>query len=139
MKIDDGKRTLTVAEASQSGAGTPAQILVGVLFFSLFNYSARRTDHSSNTYVSCPIRLSLGSLGRKWALLILRDIAFLHDLTFSEILHRNTGLTPRALSLRLRDLQEEGVIERVVDRDDNRKIHYRLTKQGRDVVPILTA
>jgi DNA-binding HxlR family transcriptional regulator len=87
----------------------------------------------------CPIRLSLGCLGRKWALLILRDIAFLHDLTFSQILQRNSGLTPRALSIRLSDLQKEGVIERMVDDADNRKVHYRLTRQGRDVVPILTA
>lgn len=90
-------------------------------------------------YESCPIRLSLGCLGKKWALLILRDIAFLHSLTFSEILHRNTGLTPRALSIRLKELQKEGVIDRVVDDHDNRKVHYRLTRQGRDVVPILTA
>jgi DNA-binding HxlR family transcriptional regulator len=88
---------------------------------------------------SCPIRLTLGSLGRKWAFLILRDIAFRCDQTFSELLQRNSGLTPRALSIRLRDLKEEGVIERIVDDADNRKVHYRLTRQGRDVVPILTA
>lgn len=41
--------------------------------------------------------------------------------------------------MRLRDLQEEGVIERVEDHDDSRKVHYRLTKQGMDVVPVLTA
>ena len=87
----------------------------------------------------CPIRLSLGCLGRKWALIILRDIAFLHDQTFTEILQRNSGLTPRALSIRLRDLQKEGVIERIVDRVDTRKVHYRLTPQGRDVIPVLTA
>lgn len=90
-------------------------------------------------YESCPIRLSLGSLGRKWALPVLRDVAFMHDVTFGQILHQNSGLTPRVLSMRLRDLQNEGVIERVVDSDDNRKVHYRLTKQGRDVVPVLTA
>lgn len=90
-------------------------------------------------FESCPIRLSLGCLGRKWALPILRDIAFKHDLTFSMILHENSGLTPRVLSMRLRDLQKEGVIERVEDPDDNRKVHYRLTKQGMDVVPVLTA
>jgi DNA-binding HxlR family transcriptional regulator len=33
----------------------------------------------------------------------------------------------------------EGVIERVVDMDDNRKTHYKLTIQGRNAVPILTA
>jgi len=90
-------------------------------------------------FESCPIRSSLGCLGRKWALIVLRDIAFLRDQTFSQLLQRNSGLTPRALSIRLRDLQKEGVIERIVDPADNRKVHYRLTRQGRDVVPILTA
>lgn len=90
-------------------------------------------------FESCPIRLSLGCLGKKWALIILRDIAFLRDQTFSQILQRNSGLTPRALSIRLRDLQREGLIDRVGDRADNRKVHYQLTQQGRDIVPILTA
>ena len=92
-------------------------------------------------FKSCPIRtsLDLGCLGRKWALIVLRDVAFSRDVTFSQILHKNSGLTPRALSIRLRDLQGEGVIERVADAVDNRKVHYRLTRQGEDVVPILTA
>jgi DNA-binding HxlR family transcriptional regulator len=92
-------------------------------------------------FESCPIRTSLdfGCLGRKWALIVLRDVAFSRDITFSQILRKNSGLTPRALSIRLRDLQKEGVIERVADAVDNRKVHYRLTRQGEDVVPILTA
>jgi DNA-binding HxlR family transcriptional regulator len=92
-------------------------------------------------FESCPIRtsLDLGCLGRKWALIVLRDVAFSRDVTFSQILRKNSGLTPRALSIRLRDLQREGVIERAPDALDNRKSHYRLTRQGDDVVPILTA
>ncbi len=87
----------------------------------------------------CPIRASLGCLGRKWALLVLRDIAFQRDVTFSQILKRNKGMTPRVLSMRLRDLQREGVIQRFEDPNDQRKVHYRLTRQGEDIVPILTA
>jgi DNA-binding HxlR family transcriptional regulator len=96
---------------------------------------------SSVPFKSCPIRMSLdlGYLGRKWALIILRDVAFSRDMTFGQILRKNSGLTPRALSMRLRDLRKEGVIERVADRTDSRKVHYRLTKQGEDAVPILTA
>jgi DNA-binding MarR family transcriptional regulator len=41
--------------------------------------------------------------------------------------------------MRLRNLQEEGVIERIVDSADYRKVHYRLTEQGQDVIPVLTA
>jgi DNA-binding HxlR family transcriptional regulator len=83
--------------------------------------------------------MSLGCLGKKWALIILRDIAFLRDQSFSQILQRNSGLTPRALSIRLRDLRREGVIERIADSADNRRAYYRLTRRGQDVVPVLTA
>ena len=103
--------------------------------------SSKEPIRSRVPFKSCPIRTSLhlGCLGRKWALIVLRDVAFSRDATFSQILRKNPGLTPRALSIRLRDLQREGVIERVADAVDNRKVHYRLTKQGEDVVPILTA
>jgi DNA-binding HxlR family transcriptional regulator len=88
---------------------------------------------------ACPIRISLGVLGRKWALVVLRDIAFRPDSSFVQILHRTKGLTPRVLSLRLRELRNEEIIEKVADPHDERRSHYRLTEKGRDAVPILTA
>lgn len=87
----------------------------------------------------CPIRASLGVFGRKWALLVLRDVAFFRAMSFGQILHRNPGMTPRVLSMRLRDLQKEGVIERIEDPNDKRSVRYHLTTKGDDVVPILTA
>lgn len=90
-------------------------------------------------YEKCPVSLSLSVLGRKWALEIIRDLAIYHDLSFNQILHRNSGLTARELSFRLRDLRKEGVISRKRDESDRRKVHYRLTKQGEDAAPILTA
>jgi len=90
-------------------------------------------------FEKCPIRASLGSLGRKWALLVLRDVAFFRDTTFSQILRNNRGMTPRVLSMRFKDLCKEGLIQRNVDSDDERVVHYQLTAKGRDVVPILTA
>ena len=41
--------------------------------------------------------------------------------------------------MRLRDLQKEDIIERMKDPEDHRKVHYRLTRQGQDVIPVLTA
>jgi len=87
----------------------------------------------------CPIRSSLGVLGRKWALLVLRDVAFLGSMSFSQIMRNNQGLTPRVLSMRLRDLRREGLIERISDATDDRVVKHRLTKKGHDAVPILTA
>ena len=87
----------------------------------------------------CPIRSSLGILGKKWTLLVLRDVAFYRVIKFSQILKNNRGLTPRVLSLRLLDLRKDDLIERVSDPKDQRLVKYRLTKKGNDTIPILTA
>ena len=88
---------------------------------------------------ACPIRVSLGVLGRKWTLVVLRDIAFRPESSFGQILGRTKGLTPRVLSLRLQELRREELIEKVADARDERRSHYRLTAKGRDIVPVLTA
>ncbi|MEE9164283.1 MAG: helix-turn-helix domain-containing protein [Thermoplasmata archaeon] len=90
-------------------------------------------------FEACPIRASLGVLGRKWACLVLRDVAFFGDMTFSRILRNNPGMTPRVLSMRLRDLREEGLIDRLVNPENLRDVRYRLSQQGKDAIPILTA
>jgi DNA-binding HxlR family transcriptional regulator len=87
----------------------------------------------------CPIRSSLGVLGKRWALLVLRDISFFRMVRFSDILHSNQGLSPRLLSLRLKDLQKEELIEKAVNPKDHREIWYNVTDKGRDAIPILTA
>lgn len=88
---------------------------------------------------TCPIRSSLGVLGRAWSLLVLRDVSFFRKVRFSDILHNNPGLNPRLLSLRLRELQKEGLIERLVNPEDHREVYYNITEKGQDVVPILSA
>jgi DNA-binding HxlR family transcriptional regulator len=89
--------------------------------------------------VGLPLRSSLGTLGRKWTLVVLRDIAFLPMPTFGDLLQRNPGMTPRVLSLRIRALLRDGIVERVADGQDRRKVRYRLSAQGIDVVPVLVA
>ena len=91
------------------------------------------------SFANCPIRESLGVLGRKWSLLVLRDIGFLKIDRFSRILKNNAGLTPRVLSMRLRDLEREKLIERIVASHGQADVRYRLTKKGEDALPILTA
>src|SRR5438132_46146 len=75
-------------------------------------------------------------LGRKRALLILRDMAFLQLDRFGQILRNNPGLTPRVLSRRLDQMEEEGLVERI-ERPDS--VVYRLTDRGEDAVFILLA
>jgi DNA-binding HxlR family transcriptional regulator len=88
---------------------------------------------------TCPIRSSLGVLGRRWALLVLRDVSFFRKVRFSDILRNNPGLNARLLALRLRELRREGLVDRVANPDDHREVWYNLTEKGHDVVPILSA
>ena len=87
----------------------------------------------------CPIQSSLGVLGRKWALMVLRDVAFFRYVNFSQIMKNNPRLTPRVLSMRLRELQKDGLIQRLEYAADERVIKYKLTRKGQDTIPILTA
>jgi DNA-binding HxlR family transcriptional regulator len=88
--------------------------------------------------VRCPIQASLGVLGRKWALLVLRDVALKANIRFSDILRGNPGMTPRVLVFRLKELEAEGLIQRVI-REDTREVYYEPTPAGLDTIPILTA
>src|SRR5580658_9380319 len=79
----------------------------------------------------------LGVLGRKWTILILRDIAMMKIERFNQFLKATPGLTPRVLSNRLRELEREGMIERIEERKGPNLVRWALTEKGRDTIPIL--
>jgi DNA-binding HxlR family transcriptional regulator len=89
-------------------------------------------------FAKCPIRTSLGVLGKKWMMLVLRDIGFLGVGRFNRLLDSIPGLTPRVLSMRLKELEEEGFIECVENGKSPMVVRWTLTEKGRDVLPILT-
>ena len=88
---------------------------------------------------ACPIATSLQFLGRRWTLTILRDIAFFPKAGFALVRKRNPGLTPRILSIRLRELGRQDFIRKVTPADDPRHPYYELTAKGLEVWPILSA
>ena len=88
-------------------------------------------------FVACPIRTSLGVLGKKWTILILRDIGFLKIERFNRLLESITGLTPRVLSMRLKELEDESLIECVEEKRSPMMVRWRLTEKGKDTLPVL--
>lgn len=93
----------------------------------------------SSEVIGCPVEQSLGILGRKWSILIIRDLTFYPGITFGQLLRRNQGMTQRILSIRLRELCREGLAEKVEDPADDRVFHYYLTGKGMDAVPVMIA
>ncbi len=90
-------------------------------------------------FMNCPIKTSLGVLGRKWTLLILRDFSFLGHHRFNQFMESIPGLTPRVLTMRLRELEAEGIIQRKPHPGHPLRVEWQLTEMGRDVMPILQA
>ncbi len=87
-------------------------------------------------FTRCPIRISAGLLGKKWTMLILRDIGFRNIERFNRLLESVSGITPRVLSQRLSELEEEGYIERVEEKSPA-LVRWGLTEKGSDTLPIL--
>jgi DNA-binding HxlR family transcriptional regulator len=85
----------------------------------------------------CPIGLSLGVLGRKWALLILRDIGAYGVDRFNRLLESIPGIPPKVLSTRLRELESLGLIEKVETSRTPILVRWGLTERGRDLIPVM--
>jgi DNA-binding HxlR family transcriptional regulator len=82
------------------------------------------------------MRATLGVLGRKWSLLVLRDVAFHERVRFSDLLRNIDDLTPRVLSFRLRELQRDGYVRKETRHGD---VTYELTPKGADAIPLIVA
>jgi DNA-binding HxlR family transcriptional regulator len=87
---------------------------------------------------TCPVVATARVISGKWTLLILRDLAE-GPCRFSQIERSLAGISPRTLSLRLRALEEEGIVERREHRDALPRADYRLTDRGRDLLPVIEA
>lgn len=78
----------------------------------------------------CPVEVTLRCIGRKWTLHIIRDL-FQGETRFSGILRANPKLSTKTLSLRLRELEKIGLIEKIIKQKTPLLIEYHLTEKGR--------
>src|SRR5210317_86698 len=84
----------------------------------------------------CPIAASLDILGDRWTMLILRDMLLGGKSQFGEFA-TNEGVATNILADRLATLVERGIIERVPDKADRRKYHYRVLRPGVELLPVI--
>ncbi len=72
----------------------------------------------------------------KWTILLVRDLA--EGCTrFCELERSLGGISPRTLSLRLRALEDEGIVERHTYAEVPPRVEYVLTDKGRALLPII--
>ena len=85
---------------------------------------------------SCPVTATADILGGKWTILLIRDLAD-GCCRFCELERSLEGISPRTLSLRLRALEEHGIVTRKTYPEVPPRVEYTLTKKGRALVPII--
>ena len=84
----------------------------------------------------CPVTACAEILSGKWTILLIRDLADGRS-RFSELERSLEGISPRTLSLRLRALEEQGIIERRTFPEVPPRVEYSLTAKGKALVPII--
>src|SRR6187551_3970626 len=85
----------------------------------------------------CGLPAALEVMGERWSFLILR--AAFNGLVHFEEFSSQLGIARNILSNRLARLVDHGVLERIPSQEDRRKVEYRLTDKGSDLLPAMLA
>ena len=91
---------------------------------------------SAASNASCPVCRTAEIVCGKWTLLIIRDLAE-GSSRFCELERSLEGISPRTLSLRLRALEEEEIVERHTFPEVPPRVEYALTEKGEALVPLV--
>ena len=84
----------------------------------------------------CPVCRTADIVCGKWTLLVIRDLADGRS-RFCELERSLEGISPRTLSLRLRALEEEGILRRQTYPEVPPRVEYELTEKGRGLLPVI--
>jgi DNA-binding HxlR family transcriptional regulator len=85
----------------------------------------------------CPVARSVEAVGDWWSLLIVRD-AFTGKKRFGDF-QKSLGVAKNILTVRLKKLVADGVMEMVPASDGSAFKEYALTEKGRGLLPVIVA
>ncbi|MCB9359613.1 helix-turn-helix transcriptional regulator [Candidatus Woesearchaeota archaeon] len=92
--------------------------------------------------IKCPIRQTVEFMGKKWTLLILLELhrGDTKSKRYSSIKSQLTGITPKILSARLKEMEKQKLIKKRVDASKFPvKTYYSMTEKGEGFLKILNA
>jgi DNA-binding HxlR family transcriptional regulator len=94
--------------------------------------------YNSPELKSCPIEATFRVIGKKWAVLIIREM-FRGTTQFNRFLENIEGITPKVLTERLRELEKFGIIKRRIVSEYPIRVEYEMTDLGKEFEPVLLA
>jgi DNA-binding HxlR family transcriptional regulator len=86
----------------------------------------------------CPVEAALDVIGGKWKPLILWALGD-DVLRYSELQKALPAINAKMLTKQLRELEEDGVVNRRVYPEVPPRVEYRITDFGKTLIPILEA
>jgi DNA-binding HxlR family transcriptional regulator len=85
---------------------------------------------------SCPIETTFRIIGKRWTVLIIREI-FRGNTQFNRFMENINGISPKVLTERLRELEQLGIIRRRIVSEYPLRVEYSLTDIGKGFEPVL--
>lgn len=92
----------------------------------------------NNKYEICPIKDIIARLSDKWSLLVIITLSKEEKLRFNEIQKRLDDISQRMLTVTLRSLETDGLVERKVYAEVPPRVEYSLTVLGRSLLSPLS-
>lgn len=85
----------------------------------------------------CRVATTMDMIIGKWKIAIMLNLIHYGTMRFSELQHVMPGVTQKVLTSHLRDLEHEGIVERVVYPQVPPKVEYSMTEYGKSLQTIL--
>ncbi|VFJ14147.1 winged helix-turn-helix transcriptional regulator [Candidatus Nitrosocosmicus franklandus] len=85
----------------------------------------------------CPVFNTFNIIGKKFSMLILRNMIYNKQTRFNEFLNSIEEINPKTLSIRLKEMERNGLIKRQVYHETPIRVEYHLTQKGKELQPIL--
>jgi DNA-binding HxlR family transcriptional regulator len=84
----------------------------------------------------CAVDVAMGFIGGKWKAVILWYLRK-DAQRFGELRKLMPGITEKMLSMQLRQLEKDGIVQRKVFAEVPPRVEYSLTDMGKNMVPML--
>src|SRR5438552_14038689 len=87
---------------------------------------------------SASFQRAIELIGKRWTGAVVKAL-IPAPARFNQLLAGIPGISDRVLTERLRELETEGIVERLVDPGPPVRVSYRLTARGRALAPVIAS
>lgn len=127
--------SVNISISTSSPTSTPP-----VNYFNIFSlyYTLYKVKHkwyhlsmTKDIHTTCPIAKTAKLMSDTWTMLIIRDL-LKGEMRFSELENSLSGISSRTLTLKLKKLEQAGIVGKS-------QLHYKLTSSGKKLNKVIVA